>query len=128
MKAIIRILAPYGAALLLATASPPVQGASELVVLKVCQEDLLIRTSDGAEAGRITYVVMDPGSRSVVSVLVSGGVLTDRIVAVPFDSVRFGSGRDVTLYEIDQQRLISAPVIERTSLVSTSFDATVVER
>jgi len=65
------------------------QNSSGLTVLKVCQDDLVLHTSDGADAGHVSYIVMDPESRMVDSVLVSGGVLAERTVAVPFDSVRF---------------------------------------
>ncbi|HSI65709.1 MAG TPA: hypothetical protein VLE43_21465 [Candidatus Saccharimonadia bacterium] len=99
-------------------------------ILKVCQEDLVLHTSDGSEGGRIGYVVVDPGSQRIVSALVTGGVLAERVVAVPFRSMRFKSAREVTLIDIDQQRLISAPVIERTVLTSTTtrFEPSVIER
>src|SRR6187397_791114 len=102
--------------------------ADGLTVLKVCQDDLVLHTSDGADGGHISYVVLDPSTQAISSVLVSGGVLAERVVAVPFSSVRFGGGHDVRLVEIDQQRLISAPVIERSVLTSSTFDTSVIER
>ncbi len=99
-------------------------------VLKVCQEDLVLHTSDGSEGGRIGYVVVDPGSQRIVSALVTGGALAERVVAVPFTSMRFKSAREVTLIDIDRQRLISAPVIERSVLTSTTtrFEPSFIER
>jgi hypothetical protein len=127
MKTPISTLFVCGASALLAL-SMSSAAAAELISVKVCQDDLLLRTSDGAEAGRITYVVMDPSNQTVVSALISGGVLAERVVAVPFTSVRLGSGREVTLVDIDQQRLIAAPVIERSAISSHTFDASIIER
>src|SRR4051812_30182462 len=122
MKTLLPIIA-----LAIAASLAPAQDSSGLTVLKVCQDDMVLHTSDGADAGHVSYIVMDPGSRVVESVLVSGGVLAERTVAVPFDSIRF-SGREARLTEIDQQRLISAPVIERSRISSTTFDRSVLER
>lgn len=118
----------------IALAVPWSSRAQEVVdgysVLKVCQEDLVLHTTDGAEAGRIGYVVVEPGSQRIVSALVTGGVLAERVVAVPFTSMRFKSAREVSLVDIDRQRLISAPVVERTHLTSTTtrFEPSYFER
>lgn len=97
-------------------------------LIKVCQEDLVLHTSDGADAGRVTHLVLDQGGATVSSVLISGGVLAERTVVVPFSSVRVEGSR-TTLVEINRERLIAAPVIERSSIsTTTTFDTSVVER
>jgi hypothetical protein len=113
---------------LLSFASPQAAHGAEFTVLRVCEDNLVLHTSDRADAGRISHVVIDTGSRAIVSVLVTGGVIAERTVAVPFTSVQFGPAREVTLVEIDRQRLVSAPVIERSSIATTSFESSWVER
>ncbi|RBP45689.1 hypothetical protein DES53_10271 [Roseimicrobium gellanilyticum] len=110
--------------------SPAQEVVDGFSVLKVCQEDLVLHTSDNQDAGHIGYVVVDPGSQRIVSALVTGGVLAERVVAVPYTSVRFRSAREVTLVDINRERLISAPVVERTHLTSTTtrFEPSYFER
>ena len=86
-------------------------------VLKICQSEYTLKTEDGAEAGRIEYVVVDPDGGRIVSAVLSGGVLADRFVAVPFTAVHLGPSHEVTLTHIDRERLMSAPVIERDRYV-----------
>lgn len=101
----------------------------DYTVLKVCQEDVVLHTSDNAEAGHIAYVVIEPRSERIVSVLVSGGVLAERVVAVPIAAVRFRGPRDITLVNVDRERLMSAPVIERERVTTTSrFEPALIER
>lgn len=98
-------------------------------VFKVCEDQHVIRTSDGAEAGHVEYIVFDPAEQRIVSSIVSGGSVGEKFVAVPFSSMRFGPEREVVLTEITRERLVSAPVIERTQITTTArFEPTVVER
>jgi hypothetical protein len=95
----------------------------------VCEDQRVIRTSDGAEAGRVEYIVVEPESRQIVSTVITGGVEGARLVAVPFQSLRFQGEREVTLTEITRERLVSAPVIEKTQLTSTTrFEPALIER
>jgi hypothetical protein len=105
------------------------QAETEYSVFRVCEDQHVLRTSDGAEAGRVEYIVVDPGGGRVVSSIVSGGVIGEKLVAVPFSSLRFGAQREVVLTEITRERLVSAPVIERNQInVSVRFQPTLVER
>jgi hypothetical protein len=127
MKTSLGIIAAVALAVPWSSKAQEVEGFS---VLKVCQEDLVLHTSDNQEAGRIGYVVVEPGSQRIVSALITGGVLAERVVAVPFTSVRFGGPREVTLVDINRERLVSAPVVERTHLTSTTtrFEPSFFER
>src|SRR4051794_18447403 len=98
-------------------------------VFKVCEDKHVIRTSDGQEAGHVEYIVVDPGAQRIVSTVVTGGVEGERLVAIPYSSMRFGTGEEVTLTEINRERLVSAPVIERTQLTTTTrLEPSVFER
>src|SRR3954447_9127457 len=98
-------------------------------VFKVCEDKHVIRTSDGQEAGHVEYIVVDPGAQRIVSTVITGGVTGERLVSVPYSSMRFGEGQDVTLTEITRERLVAAPVIERTQLTTTSrIEPSIVER
>jgi len=106
-----------------------VQAETEYSVFKVCEDQHVIRTSDGAEAGRVEYIVLDPGQGRIVSTIVSGGAIGEKLVAVPYSSMRFGAQREVVLTEITRERLVSAPVIERNQInVSVRFEPALVER
>ena len=98
-------------------------------MFRVCEDQHVIRTSDGAEAGHVEYIVVEPGSRQIVSTVITGGVTGTRLVAVPFASLRFQGEREVTLTEINRERLVSAPVIEKTQITRTTrFEPALVER
>jgi len=98
-------------------------------VFKVCEDQHIIRTSDGAEAGHIEYIVTDPADGRIVSSIVSGGTIGEKMIIVPYASMRFGAQREVTLTEITRERLVSAPVIERNQInVAVRFEPTLVER
>src|SRR4051794_39959435 len=113
------------AALVLPTAAL----ADSYSVFKVCEDKHVIRTSDGQEAGHVEYIVVDPGAQRIVSTVITGGVTGERLVSVPYSSMRFGEGQDVTLTEITRERLVAAPVIERTQLTTTSrIEPSIVER
>jgi hypothetical protein len=88
----------------------------------------MIRTSDGAEAGHIEYIVVDPSSREVISTVVSGGVEGDRLLAIPYSSLNFAGGNEITLTEITRERLVSAPVIERTQINTAVIAPEIIER
>jgi hypothetical protein len=103
--------------------------SAEYSVFRVCEDQHVIRTADGAEAGHVEYVVIEPESRQIVSTVITGGVTGARLVAVPFTSMHFQGGREVTLTEINRERLVSAPVIERTQLtVNAPIQPALVER
>jgi sporulation protein YlmC with PRC-barrel domain len=88
-----------------------------------------IKTSDGAEAGRVEYIVLEPSSQRVVSTIVTGGVVGSKFVAVPFSSMQFTNDREIALTEITRERIISAPVIERTQITSRNvIEPTFIER
>lgn len=127
MKTSLGIIAAIALAVPWSSKAQEVEGFS---VLKVCQEDLVLHTSDNQDAGHIGYVVVEPRSQRIVSALVTGGVLAERVVAVPFTSIRYSSPREVTLVDINRERLVSAPVVERTHLTSTTtrFEPSFFER
>lgn len=101
--------------------------AVEYSVFRVCEDQHVIRTSDGAEAGRVEYIVVEPSSHRVISTVITGGVIGERLVALPIDSLQF-SERQITLTQIDRTRLVSAPVIEKTQLSTTVVQPTLIER
>ena len=102
--------------------------AADYSLFKVCQDQRIIRTSDGAEAGHIEYIVVDPSSREVISTVVSGGVEGDRLLAIPYSSLNFAGGNEITLTEITRERLVSAPVIERTQINTAVIAPEIIER
>src|SRR3954463_8831552 len=97
-----------------AAATLGVASAAEYSVFRVCEDQHVLRTSDGADAGHVEYIVVDPGEHRVVSTIVTGGILANRTVAVPVDDLQWGTGREVTFRSITRERLVSAPVIEET--------------
>lgn len=102
--------------------------AADYTVFRVCEDKHVIRTSDGAEAGRVEYIVLEPTSHRVISTVITGGVLGERLIAVPVESFQM-TEREITLTQIDRTRLIAAPVIERTALTTTAFvQPAVIER
>ena len=106
-----------------------VEESSGYRIMRVCEDSLVLHTSDGAEAGHISYMVFDPRGQRVVSFIASGGFLAERLVPVPVDSIRFGSNRQITLVDINRDQLINAPVIERTSITNVNVvESTVFER
>jgi hypothetical protein len=121
MKQILPFLAAFAVA--------PLSIAAEYSVFRVCEDKHVIKTSDGAEAGRVEYIVIEPSSRRIVSTMVTGGVVGSKLVAVPFETMQFGADHQVTLTEVTRERLVSAPIIERTEITRTSvIQPTVIER
>lgn len=103
--------------------------AEDLTVFRVCEDQHVLRTSDGEEAGRVEYIVVEPSSQRVVSAVVTGGVVSSRHVAIPMSAIQVGSGREVTLTSITRERLLSAPTIETSRFSSSSvIEPAVVER
>src|SRR4051812_6754901 len=88
--------------------------AAEYTVFKVCEDQRILKTSDGADAGHVDYIVVDPASHTVVSTVITGGVLAERHVAIPISDLSFGPDRTVTIREITREKIVSAPVIETT--------------
>jgi hypothetical protein len=113
---------------LITTACIGVANAADYALFRVCQDQRIIRTSDGAEAGHIEYIVVDPSSREVISTVVSGGVEGDRLLAIPYGSLEFGGGNEIILREINRERLVSAPVIERTQISAAVIAPDIIQR
>jgi PRC-barrel domain len=114
---------------ILGAAIAPTVFAAEYTVFRVCEDKHVLRTSDGAEAGHVEYVVLEPSSQRIVSTIVTGGVVGSRFVAVPFTAMQFTSDREIALTEITRERIVSAPAIERTQIVSRSvIEPTIIER
>ncbi len=115
-------IAALGAALLPAS-------ADELTSFRICEDQRVIHTSDGAEAGRVEYIMVEPSSFRVVSAVVHGGVVADKYVAVPISVMRFGTTNEITLTNITREKLVSAPVFEATHLrAGATIDVGLVER
>lgn len=112
---------------LVSTALAPLAFSADYSVFRICEDQRVIRTADGAEAGHIEYIVLEPSSQRIVSTVVTGGVIGEKYVSIPFGSVRFAGEREITLTEINRERLISAPTIERTQLTSV-IQPTVIEK
>jgi hypothetical protein len=107
----------------------PVAFSAEYSVFRVCEDKHVLRTSDGADAGHVEYIVLEPSSQRIVSTIVTGGVVGAKFVAVPFSSMQFTSEREVSLTQITRERIVSAPVIERTQLTSqTVIEPALIER
>src|SRR5215210_5342404 len=102
-----------------ATLVIPSAFAADYTVFRVCEDQHVLRTSDGAEAGRVEYIVVEPTSQRVVSAVVTGGVVASKHIAIPMSAFRVGSNREVTLTTVTRERLISAPTIETTRFSST---------
>src|SRR5258708_7161638 len=66
--------------LALIAAAGSLASAAEYEIFRVCQDQRVIHTSDGAEAGRVEYIVVDPSDRQVISTIVTGGVIGERLV------------------------------------------------
>jgi hypothetical protein len=114
---------------ILGAAIAPAVFAAEYTVFRVCEDKHVLRTSDGAEAGHVEYIVLEPSSQRIVSTIVTGGVVGSRFVAVPFTAMQFTSDREIALTEITRERIVSAPVIERTLITSRSvIEPTIIER
>src|SRR5688500_14297688 len=105
---------------------------AEYTVFRVCEEERVFKTSDGADAGHVEYIVVDPAEQRIVSAVLTGGVIANKRVAVPMSAIRVGGGREVVLTEITRERLVSAPVIEATQITeitrSSVIQPTLIER
>ncbi len=92
--------------------------SADYSVFKICQDQHVIHTSDGADAGHIEYIVVDPEQHQIVSTIVGGGVLGARTVFVPYEDVTYSEGNTIVLNQITRERLVSAPVFEHTRIVA----------
>jgi hypothetical protein len=110
--------APLPAAETETTTTTQTGNGGDYSVLKICQSDYTLKTDDGANAGRIEYVVLDPAEGRIVSAVITGGVLAERFVAVPFTAIHLGPSREVTLVKIDRAHLMDAKPIEREHIVN----------
>jgi len=106
----------------------PVAWSAEYSVFRVCEDQHVIRTADGAEAGHVEYIVLESSSRRIVSTLVTGGTVGSKLVAVPFSSMRFAGEKEITLTEINRERLVSAPAIESSQVTTWVREPAAVER
>lgn len=97
-------------------------------VLKICQSDYTFKTEDGADAGHMEYVMVDPSEGRIVSAVLTGGVLAERFVAVPYESIHLGPSREITLVHVDRTHLVDAPAIEKERIVHTTHFASDVIR
>ena len=103
-----------------ALTAPAAIFADSYSVFRICEDQHVLRTSDGAEAGRVEYIVVEPARQRIVSTVITGGVVGEKFVAVPFSVMRFGTEREITLTEITRERLVSAPVIERSRFTASA--------
>lgn len=114
---------------ILGAAVAPAMFAAELSVFRVCEDKRVLRTSDGADAGHVEYIVFEPSTQRVVSTIVTGGVVGPKFVAVPFTAMEFTNDREIALTQITRERIVSAPVIERTQITSRNvIEPTFIER
>lgn len=89
-------------------------------VFRICQDQRVIHTSDGADVGHVEYILVDPTQQRIVSTVITGGAIGDRYVAVPYEDVQFqGDSGDIVLNNIDRERIVSAPAIEVNQLTSS---------
>jgi len=87
-------------------------------VFRICQDQRVIHTSDGADVGHVEYILVDPTQQRIVSTVITGGAIGDRYVAVPYEDVQF-QGDNIVLNNIDRERIVSAPAIEVNQLTSS---------
>lgn len=87
-------------------------------VFRICQDQRVIHTSDGADVGHVEYILVDPTQQRIVSTVISGGAVGDRYVAIPYEDVQF-QGDNIVLNNIDRERIVSAPAIEVNQLTSS---------
>jgi len=89
-------------------------------VFRICQDQRVIHTSDGADVGHVEYILVDPTQQRIVSTVITGGAIGDRYVAVPYEDVQFqGDSGDIVLNNIDRERIVSAPAVEVNQLTSS---------
>jgi len=53
----------------------PAVFAESYSVFRVCEDQHVLRTSDGAEAGHVEYIVVEPSQQRIVSTVITGGVI-----------------------------------------------------
>src|SRR5436190_144335 len=107
-------------ALFVSAAFAPLAWSADYTVFRVCEDQHVIRTADGAEAGHVEYIVFEPQSRRIVSTIVTGGVIGEKYVALPGSVLRFEREKEIVLTDINRDRLMSAPTIERTQITSST--------
>jgi hypothetical protein len=98
------------------------RGDSRFSVFKTDDDGHDLRTSDGrAGALHAEYMVLEPSTRKVEAAIVTGGVLGEKFVMVPFKAVRFEGSRDIILTDVARDRLADAPEIEKSQLNSSAM-------
>ena len=117
------------AALALAGLGFTAVAADSYSVFRICEDQHILKTSDGADAGHIEYIVVDPAQQRIVSSVITGGVVGTRHVSIPYSEFQTTGERDIVLHSVTRERIVAAPVIEverfRTNPV---IDRTVFEK
>ena len=113
---------------LLAVALAPAAFAEEYSAFRISRDQHMVRTSDGAEAGRVEYLIVDPASHRVMSTVITGGVVGNKLVAVPFETVEVGGSGVITLTAIDRAKLAAAPELEKSQFATSSVDSSILDR
>jgi len=117
------------AAMVLAGLSYSARAANSYTVFRVCEDQHILKTSDGADCGHIEYIVTDPGEQRIVSTVITGGVIGTHHVCVPFSEFQASGERDFLLRGVTRERIIAAPPIEVDRLrASFSVEPSFIER
>ncbi|MHA3774101.1 PRC-barrel domain-containing protein [Verrucomicrobiota bacterium sgz303538] len=96
-------------------------GDSRYPLVPVGDDARVVRTKDGAELGRLEYLILEPTTRRVVATVTTGGIVGDQEVVVPFKGVRFEGSRQVVLTDISRERVMSAQPVERVQLTTSGM-------
>ena len=75
----------------------------------MCEERRVLRTTHGAEAGRIEFLVIDPAKQRVVLSVITGGTIGEKHVGVPFSALNMAAENEITLANVTRERLLAAP-------------------
>lgn len=94
--------------------------AADLSVYRICEDKHVIHTSDGADGGHVEYIMVDPDNQQIVSAIVTGGVVGEKHITLPYSSFRYSGDGRIELTDIDRERFVGAPTVE-VSRFSTSL-------
>jgi len=100
------------AAAALAGLSYSAVAADSYSVFHVCEDQHILRTSDGADAGHLEYIVVEPGQQRIVSTVITGGVVGTRHVSIPYSEFQVTGEREIVLRQITRERIVGAPIVE----------------
>lgn len=91
----------------LAQSKPPQQ---KPLVSSKALEGKTVKDNQSNEVGKIEELMVDPNSGSVqYAVLASGGMLSKERLAIPWETLRMGLGKDDLIVELDQNQLPKLP-------------------